>query len=371
MMNLHVVAFDVPYPPYYGGRIDVFYRIRALAQKGVHIHLHCFMYGDSQPADALRQYCKAIYYYPRKAALQSLPLKLPHIVASRENEELLHRLIVEDYPILFEGLHTCMYLSHPALQARRKLVRMHNIEWEYYRQLAERETDFVRKQYYKIESRRLLEFERVLFHADYILAIAPRDGKYLGTRFPNVFYLPASHPNTFVDSRTGSGHYALYHGKLSVAENHEAAMWLIHEVFAHLDVPLVIAGANPKPELITAISRYGHISLRHNVPEKDMYQLMQEAHIHVLPTFQPTGIKLKLLNALFVGRHVLGNSQMLTDTGVESLCHLADSPQLFRENVRRLYNLPFEQNEIARRIQTLSATFSNERNAEELLSVLR
>lgn len=370
-MDLHIISFDVPYPPYYGGRIDVFYRIRALAAKGVRIHLHCFVYGESQPAEALRQYCKAIYYYPRKAPLQSLPIKLPHIVSSRENEEMLRRLIVEEYPILFEGLHTCLYLNHPALKFRRKLVRMHNIEWQYYSQLAEREPDFVRKQYYKVEARRLQAFEGILVNADYILAIAPRDGKYLGHRFPNVFYLPAFHPHTFIDARSGSGHYALYHGKLSVAENHEAAMWLIREVFGQLDIPLIIAGANPKPELITEINRYGHISLRHNPSEQEMYELMQQAHVHVLPTFQPTGIKLKLLNALFAGRHIVGNAQMLADTGVESLCHMANTPQEFRETVRRLYNQPFEQQEIARRLQILSATFSNEKNADELIAALR
>ena len=43
--QLHIISFDVPYPPDYGGAIDVFYKLKALNQEGVKIHLHCFEYG--------------------------------------------------------------------------------------------------------------------------------------------------------------------------------------------------------------------------------------------------------------------------------------------------------------------------------------
>ena len=42
--ELHIVSFDVPFPPNYGGAVDVFYKIRALHKLGVKIHLHCFEY---------------------------------------------------------------------------------------------------------------------------------------------------------------------------------------------------------------------------------------------------------------------------------------------------------------------------------------
>ncbi len=28
---LHIISFDIPYPPNYGGVIDVFYKLKALA----------------------------------------------------------------------------------------------------------------------------------------------------------------------------------------------------------------------------------------------------------------------------------------------------------------------------------------------------
>ena len=43
--HLHIISFDVPWPADYGGVIDVFYKVKALHDIGVKVHLHCFTYG--------------------------------------------------------------------------------------------------------------------------------------------------------------------------------------------------------------------------------------------------------------------------------------------------------------------------------------
>ena len=40
--HLNIIAFDNPYPPIYGGVIDVYYKINELAKLGIKIHLHYF-----------------------------------------------------------------------------------------------------------------------------------------------------------------------------------------------------------------------------------------------------------------------------------------------------------------------------------------
>lgn len=42
--HLHLIAPYIPFPTDFGGAIDVFYRIVALKELGVRIHLHCFEY---------------------------------------------------------------------------------------------------------------------------------------------------------------------------------------------------------------------------------------------------------------------------------------------------------------------------------------
>lgn len=369
-MHLHVVSFDIPYPPTYGGVIDVFYRIRALAEAGVRVHLHCFEYKRPQ-APELAAFCESVAYYPRQDLLRSLPVRYPHIVKSRASEALLSRLLLDDIPILFEGLHSTYFLTHPEFQRRLRLVRMHNIEWEYYYQLAQRESGYLRKQYYLAESQLLRTFEETLAAATHILTISPRDTAYYLEKFPQTTrYLPPFHAHTEIRSRSGTGGYALYHAKLSVPENHEAAMFLIREVFAHLDVPLIIAGSEALPELITAISGHENILLRPDPGEGEMLDLWLDAQIHVLPTFQATGIKLKLINALYNGRWVLVNPPMVYNTGLEFGCVVARDAEEYRREVLRLMGTPFSAIEIAQRKALLRETYSNERNARHLISMI-
>lgn len=368
-MHLHVISFDIPYPANYGGVIDVYYKIKALADLGIRIHLHCFEYGR-EPSEELDRICEKVYYYPRKSILNSLPVKYPHIVKSRRSEELLNRLLMDDIPIFFEGLHTTYYLSHPEFEKRIRLVRMHNIEWEYYYQLSQREHRYWQKKYLMAESRQLQYFENILPYADHILTISQKDTDYYREKFEGVTYVPAFHPYSEVSSRAGRGNYCIYHGKLSVPENHEAALFLIYEVFADLDIPFIIAGADPMPELIEAINNFSHITLRHNPGEAEMMDLLRDAHIHVLPTFQATGIKLKLISSLFTGRFCLVNPLMVNRTGLEFSCVVAESPQEFQDHIIELFQTPFSEIDIAQRKATMNLSFSNKKNAEKIVKMI-
>ncbi len=49
---------------------------------------------------------------------------------------------------------------------------------------------------------------------------------------------------------------------------------------------------------------------------------MESCSVHVLPTNQNTGVKLKLLHALSTGRPVLCNPAMVEGTGLEDFCHV-------------------------------------------------
>ncbi|MEP7128815.1 MAG: mannosyltransferase, partial [Chitinophagales bacterium] len=62
---LHIISFNVPYPPDYGGVMDVFYKIKALHDSGIKIKLHCFEYGRKE-SDVLNQLCDEVFYYKRE-----------------------------------------------------------------------------------------------------------------------------------------------------------------------------------------------------------------------------------------------------------------------------------------------------------------
>jgi hypothetical protein len=119
---VHIVSFNVPYPPDYGGIMDVFYKIAALRRQGVGVILHCFFYGRSR-SRTLERECLRVHYYRRELNLFHLFSREPFIVVSRKNDQLLKNLMADNHPVIFEGLHTPHFLGHPAFAERITMVR--------------------------------------------------------------------------------------------------------------------------------------------------------------------------------------------------------------------------------------------------------
>lgn len=368
--HLHIICFDIPYPPDYGGVVDMFNRLKAISKEGVKIHLHCFEYGRKRN-EILEQLCTEVNYYKRDTSPLKMISTLPYIVYSRKNKRLLDDLLKDDYPILMEGIHSTYFLNDEKLSGRKIIVRSHNVEHDYYNNLAEIEKSFMRRSYFRSEAKKLQYFEPVLKKAFKVAAISPDDTKYINGKYGNAFYLPAFHGNDAVNIKPGSGKYALYHGNLSVGENNVAALFLVNHVFSKTERQFIIAGNNPSQELLHAASKYKNVSTRINPGVEDMNTLVQDAHINILPTFQSTGIKLKLINALFNGRFCIVNSRMVYHTGLEDLCRITDSDQEMINAVESKFKIEFTQNDIEERKRILNTIFNNQDNARRLIDLLK
>ena len=365
--HLHIISFDIPYPANYGGAIDVFFRIKALHEAGVEIILHCFEYRGNQ-ASELEQICTKVYYYKRNTFFLSHITLLPYTVYSRKKRELLQNLLLDDFPILFEGLMSCYYLNHPGLTNRIKLFREANIEHNYYSGLAKATASLTRKVYYSLESIRFRMFEKKLESANIILAISQTDKNYFHLRFPNkqIEFIPCFHSNNNLSSIDGLSDFLLYHANLSVPENELAAIYLCENVFSKLSYKSVVAGLKPTKRLEKIIANYPSIELISNPEEAKMKALIQDAQVHVLVTFQGTGLKLKLLNTLFSGRHILVNKLMLEGSGLNQLCHISDDSAEQIQICNTLMQLPFNQTDIKKRKEVLFPQFSNKAQAIRL-----
>ena len=366
--RLHIISFDNPWPPDYGGAIDVFHRIRILSENGVRIVLHAFVYGR-RPAEELNSYCEKIYWYKRKRWVNPFSVT-PYIVITRQHPELLKNLMEDSAPVLFEGLHTCSLLGHKLLQDRVRIVRMHNIEHRYYHYLACNDPNLIRKAWFEAESVRLKRFEKILSNASAIIAISENDRRELAERFPRTVMIGPFHGNESVSAVTGKGSYALYHGKLSVAENYRAAAYLAGRVFSHTDYPLVIAGSQPPGRLKRLVRKSKNIELLQNPTPKELDNLIREAHINILPAFQPTGAKLKLINALFRGRYIIVNRWMVTGSGYEGLCSIADSDSEMINLINSLRSLPFGIEQMNERKKGLTQPSSSMKDINKLLDLI-
>lgn len=370
MNNLNIIAFDIPYPADYGGAIDIYYKLKAFKETGVHVHLQCFRY-SRDAAPELEQICASVNYYKRHVSKTHLFNLKPYIVISRASEQMIKNISENDYPVLFEGLHCCYYLGDKRIRSRRKIVRAHNIEHNYYYNLAKSEKSIFRKYYFFNEASKLKRFEQVYENADGIAAISPNDKAYFSQKYKNVRLISAFHPHNRVNIQTGKGDYVLYHGSLDVNENNQAALFLVKNVFNDLDVKLIIAGNKPSSDLKQSINGHGNIRLLDNITTNEIYELVKNAQINILPTFQATGIKLKLLAALHTGRHCLVNSYMVKNTGLEDLCIIKENPADFKAEIKRLMDSPFTREDIVNRENILyNKGFSNNNNIYHLIDML-
>ncbi|HVS97681.1 MAG TPA: glycosyltransferase [Puia sp.] len=366
--HLHIVCLDVPWPVDYGGVFDLFHKIRLLSRAGVRIHLHCFEYGRG-PQPALDEYCVEVHYYSRHEGHKGFSHRLPYIVCSRSNGQLLDRLLKDDYPILLEGVHCTYLLDDPRFAARRIVLRLHNVEYRYYRELARCEGSLWKKLYYRHESNLLRAYERHIAPKVKILAVSEKDSERYRREFgaTHIETLPVFLPFEEVRSKEGTGCFCLYHGNLSVAENEKVATWLLKHVFASLDIPFIVSGKNPTPRLTRLVSQYPHACLIPSPADEELQDLIAKAQVNILPSFNCTGVKLKLLNALYNGRHCIVNRDAVEDYRLREVCHVADCAGEFRELVRRLSRQPFTSEEITARKKILGTLFDQERNLRKLI----
>ncbi|MBO7460221.1 MAG: glycosyltransferase [Bacteroidales bacterium] len=367
--HIHIVSFDIPCPVNYGGVIDVFFKLKALVERGFKVHFHCFEYGRDH-SERLEALCVETKYYKRDMSFWKAFSKIPYIVTSRISEDLIQDLLKDDYPIILEGLHSCGVLLDKRMKGRKIFVRSHNVEHEYYQYLAETEKNLRKRLFLKMESRKLRRFESIMAEATGILAISNKDYEYFKERFDNVYLIPAYAGFDKVDVLEGQGDFVLYHGKLDVSENYNAAEYLVKEVFKGSGIKLKIAGMNPPRYLVKLIENERNIELIEN-PEDDVLQdLIRNAQINILVTAQATGLKLKLLNALFNGRYCVVNDKMVEGLDINDLCIVANTADEMKTVVSDLMTKPFVEEQVEIRKSRMDAFYNPSRATDKLVELL-
>lgn len=344
----------------------MYYKVKALAASGRHIVLHYFDYRAGRDAHGLEPFCTQIHRYERKSFLASLWEKQPYITGSRNHPELVKRLQSDKAPILLEGIH-CAGLLPYFYGERKVLLRMHNDEAAYYAALARNEKSVVKRAYYQLESRLLLGFQASLPKDLPMACVSHSDIAQLKQQygFSRLDFIPSFTPWQSIEGADGRGSYCLYQGNLEVSENREAALWLLEHVFAGTGIPFVIAGKGIPESLRAAAAPHPQVRLHNSPSEEEMDSLVREAQVNVLPSFNTTGLKLKMLHALCRGRHCLTNEAGIAGTAFAGAVELAESASEFKAAMQRLWELPFAA-EMRDRRQIVTEVYSNERNAARL-----
>lgn len=340
--KLHIISFDNPFPPVYGGVIDVFYKIKALHELGIEIYLHCFVDEITEENSVLKQHVKEVYYYKRnKKNIFKLLSRFPFAVASRYDTALVSNINKVEAPILFEGLQTTFAMHQHHFKNRKLMLRLHNLEANYFSGLAKSETNLAKKTLFGLEATKYKSYQKIIskFDATFTLSVSETD--YVEEHFGNANYIPVFHGNETIVKLSEFGKYAFYHGDLRMADNKRAVAFLI-KVFKKIpDYKLVIAsgcGADFVKNKIVSASNISYVSIEN---QEYLNQLLEEAHLNVMLSFQQSGTKLKLINSLYKSRFCIINSNMVDDENIRNLCEMAETQAEFINVVNRLKNQPY------------------------------
>jgi hypothetical protein len=365
--DLHIICLKVPFPVKNGADFELFYKIKAISALGVRIHLHCFTKIGIAQQPELDKYCASVAYYQRK---KQFSIQFPYIVSSRKSNDLINNLLKDDFPILMDGMHCTHICNDPRFKGRNLLIRAHNVEYLYYKGLLHASTFFLKKWYYAIEMRLLKKYEANLAQRFKIVCLSDYDAKYFKTEYQaqNVSAIPVFFEEHFT-ATIGIGQFCLYHGSLDVAENEAAVTWLINEVFSKTDIAFVIAGRNPSAALKNLSYSKLNICLAENPTNEELNDLIQKAHINVLPSINATGVKLKLMYALYKGKYCLTNVNGANGFLEKELFLQADTASEMIALIAKYINTSFTQTEIDNRKSILNDKYSNENKAKQLLAL--
>lgn len=339
--TLHIISFDNPYPPNYGGVIDVYYKIKALHELGMEIYLHCFVTKIPKESPELEAITKKVFFYNTSKNPLLMLSSIPFSVISRNNKRLLKNLKEVVAPILFEGLKTTYLVHKNQLQNYTKILRLHNIEQYYFKGISKSETSFFRKILFYFESKKYEHFEKIIHKFDRVMALSHFENEYTNSKFGNSVYVPVFHGNEMTNRLSSFGKYALYHGDLRMSDNKRAVAFLI-KVFQKIpDYSLLIAsncGADFVKSKKASASNISFVSIENAL---HLNTLLENAHINVMLSFQQSGTKLKLINSLFKSRFCIINANIVDDEMVRNCCEMAETESEFVASVNRLRSQPY------------------------------
>ncbi|MCX7954294.1 MAG: glycosyltransferase [Bacteroidales bacterium] len=363
MKKINIVSFNIPYPPNYGGVIDVYYKIKTLKELSYDVFLHTFSYGRKLNEE-LKYLCNKIYIYERKKHLRYFFSTLPFIVTTRNSNELLKNIYNNNYPIILEGIHTTYHLFNNNIPQERCYIRTHNIEKNYYWTLF-KNSNLFEKFYFLPEFLKLTTYEtKVVAKANAILTISERDKDYFEHFNNNTHVIYPFHKYSDIESIPGKGKYILIHGDFTIKQNIKSLYWLLKNVISKLNYKVIIAGKMNK-----TVSYNKNVEVIPNPSEEEMHQLIKNSHICIIHNFNSEGFKIKVLHSLFAGRFCICNNKSISDTLLNKVCIIANTTEEYINAINELFNKDFNETDIKYRKQMLKK-FNNIENATKLVNII-
>jgi len=387
---LQLVLFDLPIAPLYGGTAEVDFKIRALLDLGLELHVHAWVNPtlDRQlrsGAKALpdwHQRVATLRWYPRPMALRSWLSARPHAVASRRGTALNKALAQGPPDVLLEGWQVVACMESEALRHHRFWVRSHNRESWYYRLQSLSTTDLFKKIYYNIESFRWKNLEHGVSHAEWphplagVLSLCPLETRQYQNEGLNAFYVPAfvrlAPPKVgpSIGRQQVAAPFVLYHGRLDIPDNLQAVQNVLRLASESPAYSWVVAGSQAPSALIRQMQAIPALQWVDTPDDAALDALVQTAAVHVIPSKGRAGLRLKMIHALMGTGHVLVHRDAVEGLPWARWVTTVDQDGDWTQMLRMAMAMPPDSAKLEQRHQEIRDHFDPRQNAGRLFDLV-
>ncbi len=313
--------------------------------------------------------------------ISSTPYHISRFIASDFKKTLKSILIQNQYDyILMESIFLVPYISLIRKYSKAKIIlRAHNIEHEIWERITNNTSNRIKKAYLQYLTKQLKRYElNHIGDADIILTLTTRDLKKLrgyGIKTKAVV-VPAGitgQPNQIeFDFKTSLK--IAFLGSLDWMPNTDGLTWFIKNVLPiaikqHPDTVLNIAGRNTPKSIFKLESK--NIKVHGEVPDSKNFLLTYP--IMIVPLFAGGGMRLKILEALALGRIVISTSIGIEGIDAIDQYHvlIANTAEEFQEKLQFCINNPIKLKRISVNAQKLfSEKYETSRIVKSFLSNL-
>lgn len=366
-MRILLVTNKFPSPPRDGGSLASYTMASGLAENGSKVDLLAMNTSkhyifEGMPESAVTGVNKTIKVFVDTShsirdiisnlLFSTLPYNSTRFISDDFSKALKQMLKESSYDIVqLEGLYLAPYIDTiRGNSAALVSYRAHNIEHIIWKGFWRREKNPFRRWYYRNLYKRILKFEQEFINKyDLLVPITKQDELYLGkmgnTResFVSAFGMYPSEIPLFRKSVKREP-IIQYIGALDWKPNIDGLDWFIDRVWARVKSEVdgaifMVAGRNSERGYARNLVR-NSIDFRGEVGSAAKY-LMQSG-ILVVPLFAGSGIRVRIIEAMLMGKPIVATSFAVTGIPVENGRHLllADNEDDFAGAVSKMLRDP-------------------------------
>jgi glycosyltransferase involved in cell wall biosynthesis len=372
-MKILILSSKVPFPPKDGGAIATLGLAEGLANAGNEITMLCLntsrhFTDENDLPGRLTSKMRIISVFHnteinRFKALFNLlfsrePYNAVRFISPTYEAHLTCLLTYEKFDVIqLEGPYMGYYI--PAIRMHSNALislRAHNVEHEIWGRKSFNETNPVYRIYLKILSGRVRKLESdILKLIDALVAISERDREFLQKFNPRLLsvVIPAGVDAENYPIPENPEYPSLFFiGSLDWMPNQEGLEWFVDNVWADIRKDIKIrfhVGGRGAPPWLEKKLISNHIEFHGEI--ENAYEFMNRYAIMVSPVLSGSGIRIKILEAMMMGKAVISTSigsEGISYTNGENIL-LADDPASFADLILEYSSDREKYNSIASR----------------------